>query len=329
MPGDLRGDPADPANVGLPVLLGEGEPGREVAAHHVAVEAGHGALAALQQQVVQGAGEGRLARAGEPGEEHHEPLGSGLRGVEVDGLGDPLRQLALTGDAEHARGGVGPDHLLTQRLVVGRRGGATGRERGDDHGCGCAAGREPVGSDAGRADQSDGREALRGAVAGQRQQHHTGPGRLLADRGEVVVGQGCGHGHRQAVGVALAGLGRGQVEAAEGAELGSCQRRHRAVDAGGDAVDVVRRLRGHPGQGEALGIDQLQGARGLCRSGHGRRDDEPHQTVLALEAVQGCEGAGADQLEVVELSGRRAVLRHGGLVWHRHIVAEGSGVPVH
>ena len=74
VPGDLGGDPADPADVGLAVLLGERQAGRQVAAYDVAVEAGHGAAAALQQPVHQGSRQRRLAAAGEAGEEQHESL---------------------------------------------------------------------------------------------------------------------------------------------------------------------------------------------------------------------------------------------------------------
>ena len=53
---------------------GEGQAGRQVPAYDVAVEAGHRALALLEQQVDQRAGERRLAAAGQTGEEEHQPL---------------------------------------------------------------------------------------------------------------------------------------------------------------------------------------------------------------------------------------------------------------
>ena len=45
VPGHLGGHPADPPDVGLAVGLGERQPGRQVAAYDVAVEAGHAAPA--------------------------------------------------------------------------------------------------------------------------------------------------------------------------------------------------------------------------------------------------------------------------------------------
>ena len=88
VPGDLGGHPADPADVGLAVLLGEGQAGGEVPAYDVAVEAGDGALALLEDPVHQRPGQGRLAAAGEPGEEQHQALLVGRRPVEVDDRGD-------------------------------------------------------------------------------------------------------------------------------------------------------------------------------------------------------------------------------------------------
>ena len=69
---DLGGDPADASDVGFAVLFGEGEPGAEVAAHDVAIKAGHGARAVLKQEVMQGASDRGLSATGEAGEEHHE-----------------------------------------------------------------------------------------------------------------------------------------------------------------------------------------------------------------------------------------------------------------
>src|SRR5690606_8011428 len=75
--GDLGGDPADAADVGLAVGLAEGEAGREVATHHVTVERGDLAPTLLEHAVHQGTGQGRLAAAGESGEEEDEPLVGG------------------------------------------------------------------------------------------------------------------------------------------------------------------------------------------------------------------------------------------------------------
>src|SRR3954465_9313212 len=62
---DLCGDPADPADVGLPVLAREGEPGGQVSTYDVAVEARHGPIALLEDQVVQRPSQRRLAAAGQ------------------------------------------------------------------------------------------------------------------------------------------------------------------------------------------------------------------------------------------------------------------------
>src|SRR6478735_7487556 len=102
--GDLGGDPADAADVGLAVGLAEGEPRGQVTAYDVAVEAGHRAAALLEQQVHQRAGERRLAAPGQAGEEEHEALLLGLRLVGVDDGGD--------------RGGVA--HRLARRGGVGQ-----------------------------------------------------------------------------------------------------------------------------------------------------------------------------------------------------------------
>ncbi len=77
---DLGRDPADPPDVGLAVLLGEGEAGRQVPAYDVAVEAGDRAPALLEEPVHQRPGQGRLAAAREPGEEQHQPLLGRARG---------------------------------------------------------------------------------------------------------------------------------------------------------------------------------------------------------------------------------------------------------
>ena len=112
MPGDLGGHPADPADVGLAVLLGEGEAGRQVPAYDVAVEAGDRALAGLEDPVHERAGEGRLAAAGEAGEEQDQALPVDRRAVEVDDRAD-LRRVGLDrvgglGGSASATTGSGP-----------------------------------------------------------------------------------------------------------------------------------------------------------------------------------------------------------------------------
>ncbi len=69
VPRDLARHPADAQDVQVPVRPAERQAGRKQPANHVAVQ--HGDLApALEQRVGHAAGHGRLARPGQPGEEH-------------------------------------------------------------------------------------------------------------------------------------------------------------------------------------------------------------------------------------------------------------------
>ena len=142
------------------------------------------------------------------------------------------------------------------------------------------------------------------------------PSAVGADRLQVLVGQRPRDrdGQRACV-VRVGDLGGGEVQPAEGAELVVRQRRHRAGDPGAVAR-VVRRPDLDPGQGEALGVDQLEGTRVLRRGGDVGRARQGDQAALALEAGE-TEGAVREELEVVELTRGRAVLRDGGLVGHR------------
>ena len=63
VPRDLGGHPADPADVGLAVGLGEGEARAQVPSYDVAVEAGDRAAAVLEDQVVQRAGDAWTCRS--------------------------------------------------------------------------------------------------------------------------------------------------------------------------------------------------------------------------------------------------------------------------
>ena len=151
VPGDLRGHPADPADVGLAVLLGEGQSGRQVPAYDVAVEAGHGALALLEQQVVEGPGQRGLAAAGQAGEEEDQSLPVRRRPVVVDDVGctsagrspsphrrpwtgSPAAKAATTrtpnawsASGRHAEGPVRRPHCVRQQ----RRGGPAGAHQPD------------------------------------------------------------------------------------------------------------------------------------------------------------------------------------------------------
>ncbi len=212
---DLGGDPADPRDVGLAVLAGEAEPGAEVAAYDVAVEARDGAGAVLQQPVVQGLGERGLAAAGESGEEHDETA-LVLVGLV---LGDDVRhlvgQVAAAAGSHDVGGRVGPRHLLAQRVV--EVGVAVRGERDDDHRGRHAAVGEQAGRREGRADEADGGEALGRAGAGEGEQQDARGTRPLGHQVEVVVGQGRGDRDEHGTGVLRARLRRGQVQPAEGA----------------------------------------------------------------------------------------------------------------
>ena len=297
--GDLGGDPADAADVGLAVLLGEGQTGREVAAHDVAVERGDGAGALLEDAVHQRAGEGGLAAAGEAGEEEDQPLlvGRGLVGVhdrgDVVGVGRVGRRRQ---GQDRAAGGVGVGHLGAEG-VVGLGVAAAGEGHRDDDGVVQAAR-----SGQGGADQGGGSQ-VRGAVADQgQQQHRPGRGQLL----DLLLGQRVDHGDDRAPGVLLAHLGRGQVVAPERSVLRVRQRLHAP--------------RGQPdaGQRQALGVHQLDSPGGLRllvdAVGQAQRD----RAAGLVELLDRCERAGHQQLEVVELAGAGAVLRKT----HRSILTD-------
>ena len=217
-------------------------PGGQVPPDDVAVEAGDGALALLQHQVVQRAGERGLAAARQPGEEQHEALLAGPGAVAVDDRGDRLGQLALAGDAEDLARCVRRDHPLPQVVVRGR---VTARRQRDRHHGGVRQrrrGRE------GGAQQSRCGQVLGGAGAGERQQQDGSARGVLGDPAQVRLGQRPrdrdGEGP---VVVPLGDLGRGEVEPTERAELVVRQRGHRACDAG-RVPRVVRRRPPRPGR---------------------------------------------------------------------------------
>ena len=136
MAADLSGHPADAADVGLPVGLGEGEPGREVPADHVAVEAGDGASALLEDAIHQCSRQGGLAAAGETGEEEHQPLLVGRRPVRGHHVGCRLGVVAVgvVDQRDHrVVAGVSRQHLDAQR-VVGVGVVVGGQRDGDDRG---------------------------------------------------------------------------------------------------------------------------------------------------------------------------------------------------
>ena len=105
-------------------------------------------------------------------------------------------------------------------------------------------------------------------------------------------------------------LGGGEVEAAERAELVVRQRRHGAGDAG-QVARVVRRRDRDDGEGQALGVDELEGAGVDRRGGHVGGHAERDQAARRPRSRSRPERAVREQLEVVELARRRAVLRGG------------------
>src|SRR6478609_4609894 len=111
--GDLGGDPADAADVGLAVGLAEGQARGQVTAYDVPVEAGHRAAALLDQEVHQRPGERGLPAPGQAGEEEHQALVLGLGLVLVDDRGDRggVGGVAVRQGVDRVTRGVGLHHL--------------------------------------------------------------------------------------------------------------------------------------------------------------------------------------------------------------------------
>ena len=300
MTADFGGHPADPADVGLPVGLGECQPGREVPADHIAVEAGDGPSALLQDLVHQGARQSGLAAAGQPGEEQDEPLLVGRRTVRGHDVRRLLGVVALgiIGQRDdRVVTSVGRQHLHAQS-VVGVRLVVRGQRHGDDRGVG-----QGLRHQAGGADECHGRE-VGSAGADQRHQHHRPETADLLDLG---LGEGVGDGDPGATGVLLPGLGRGEVQVAEGAVLRV-----------GERLDGAAWHR-HPGEREPLGVDHFDAPGHLRLCEHVVRESKGDGAPLLVEGGEGGEGAGREQLEVVELARGRTELREGT---HRSILTE-------
>jgi hypothetical protein len=295
VPRDLGGHPADAADVGLAVGLGEREAGAQVPSYDVAVEARHRAPAVLDDLVVQRPGDRGLAAAGEAGEEDDEAAHVVAGLVLLDDGSDLGRPLALAGHGEQVAGRVVGGHLKTQLVVVVRI-AVGGQRRGHDVGRGSA---DQVGGNKSGADQADGGDALGGAGAVEGEQHDGGgPGGC--DLLEVGSGQRCCDGNGQRSGVLLADLGRREVQPPERA-VG--RRREWAERPG-----RVQRER------EALGVDQLD----LGGIGQVGRECQRDARVRDVEGGAGCECPGQQQLQIVQLAWTRAVLRCG----HRAIVPD-------
>ena len=270
-----------------------------MAAYDVAVEARHGALALLEQHVVQRPGDRGLAAAGQAGEEHDQTLAVGRREVALHHGGDVVGQVALAGHPDDRAGRVGLDHALAERVVD--LGVAVAGQGYGDHG----GVRELPGGQQRGADER-GRGEQRGAGADQRQQQDVSLAGRLLDPVEVGVGECVGdrHGERAVV-VLLAHLGRGEVEPPERTVLRVRERRDLAAG------------NGHPGQRQPLRVDQLDGAGRLRGGAHVDRQAERDRAAGLVEAGQRGQRPRHEQLEVVELGRRGAVLGHG-LVGHRN-----------
>ena len=113
---DERRDPGDPIDVDLARLGVESEAPRQVLADLVAVEQGDPSRPRVGELVGQRARDRRLARAGQPGEEHH-----GARAV---GPAERAQDLARRrgrvegGHLGFDHRGHGPDHLVALRQVA-------------------------------------------------------------------------------------------------------------------------------------------------------------------------------------------------------------------
>ncbi len=164
---DLGGDPADASDVGFAVLFGEGEPGAEIAAHDVAVKAGHGARAVLKQEVVQGASDRGLSATGETGEKHDEAAFVELGLIVVNDLGDGLGGVAQACQGQHFPGRIVGNDSLPQLVVEVRV--TVGSQR---HCHDCGVSNQFRGSERG-FEKSDAAQVLRGACAAQSQQQHS------------------------------------------------------------------------------------------------------------------------------------------------------------
>ena len=255
---------------------------------------------------MQRAGQRGLAAAGQAGEEQHQALLVGGGQVALDDRGDVVGEVALAGDAEDLAGRVVLDDLLPER-VVGLGVAAAGQGYGDHVGV------VEVGSRSeGRPDQRRGGQ-LGGAGAGEGEQQDRLAAGLGADPADVGVGERAGHRHGDGgVAVLLPDLRRGEVQPAERAELVVGQGGDRARDAG-EVAGGVGALDRDPGQRYALGVDQLDlaGPLGLGRRLGGHLEGDV--AVGSLEAGQRGQCSVGQQLEVVELARRRAVLRRGSL----------------
>ena len=180
----------------------------------------------LEQVVHDGPGQGRLAAAGEPGEEeHHAPL-AGRRTVEVDDRGDLVAQRRLVvpgvlGEPEDRVGaGVRRQHLHAEGVVG--LGVAVRRQGYGDHGRVL----EPRGRGE-RGPQQPDRRQRRRAVADQGDEDD--PTLERAQPGDLVLVEGVGDRHERGAGVGgprpAPGSGRGGGRARAG--RGSARRRPR------------------------------------------------------------------------------------------------------
>ena len=305
VPRDLGGHPADPADVGLAVLLGEGETGRQVPAYDVAVEAGERPAAALEQPVHQRLRERGLAAAGEAGEEDDQALLARRGPVGADDVGHVGGRHPARGEVDDRVGpGVVGDHLGPQRRV-GRGVAVRGKGYGDHVDRAAGGGRDLVGHPQRRAQQADGGEG-RGAAPDEGQHGDVAPAAQLRDLG---VADRVGHGDEGATGVTRAHLGRRQVEPAERAVLGVGQRRDGPPGIVAWWSSLSRPRDGR--QRQPLGVDQLDRAARVDLRCELVREGQGDRAARLVEPGGGRHRPDREQLEVVELPRRRAVLGEG------------------
>ena len=217
----------------------------------------------LEDDVVQRAGQRRLAAAGQAGEEQHQPLlgrapgGRRRRRPRPRRAARPRRSTPSTSPGAYA---------ATTRCAQRWSASASPREASGTATTAASA------SSAGRgqrgADQARRGEALGGAGAGQREQQDRPAGGRVADRVQVLVGQRPGDRDGQrARRRTLGDLGGGEVQPAE---------RRRTRGASAPVTGPVIPVRSPASyvdptstraSGQALGVDQLQGTGVLRRGG--------------------------------------------------------------
>ena len=256
--GDLGGDPADPPDVGLAIGLGKGsaatQPIRRMLVSRSALEKVRPAerlrrttspsrLVSVRSprsstRSIRAWASVDLPLPERPVKKMTQALVARIRLVPLDDLSELERQLAALAQAfDRVVTGVRGDHPDTE-VVVDLGITVGGQRHGHDRGI------HDVRHEKRCAQQRRGRE-VGGAVTDQGEEDG---GAELVDVAQLLVGERVGHRHERAPGVQLTDLGRGEVETPEGAELWVREHLDRPALLARDT---------DPGQGEALGVDQL------------------------------------------------------------------------